>query len=65
MHVKSWLRYEQLAQNSQQVINEIEEEIVTNGESTLFVVSGITILVVVVSIPQPLLRLVSFLRQSK
>ena len=42
--------YEKMALDSQQVINEIEEEIVKNGERTLVVVSGITILVVVVSI---------------
>lgn len=42
--------YEQLAENSQQIINDIEAEIVANGESTLFVVSGITILVILISI---------------
>ena len=42
--------YEQMAKESQQIINDIEAEIVASGESTLFVVSGITILVIIISI---------------
>lgn len=42
--------YEQMAKESQQIINDIEAEIVASGESTLFVVSGITVLVIIISI---------------
>ncbi len=42
--------YEQLAETSQQIINETEAEIVANGEATLRVVTIVTILVILVSI---------------
>lgn len=42
--------YEEMAEGSQQLINEIEDEIIANGERTLVVVTVMTILVIIISI---------------